>query len=473
MPPNNYLDFGKGSDLTKPIITLLDQEDSQNPGSLLRFMRLAQINNSQSALTAYLTNDSWGCLYIPSSGIVGESKFLIDGADIKSRLNFEPWTSNPLRIKATKRKDIELQCLLNLNRTTDLVDKVESPLYSGNYNEFQLPPQTWDDSTIGYINDPFKFRKRLGILNVFSKYSNDKNHRYVWFHLENNQLAVYGSEHSGGDTGISIIRIAFDINGPFLDQETNRPSFSIPARHLSKVLSLVSEHSPLAFRLDTEGKLVHFWSNNGWFILPTKEKDLSRTLGFLAPPLMNHQLSLEKTSQRMYSAQELAHKVAIQKPRQKSDAEGLRLECTDTYLVITKVSDLLRRDLTYAMFADLTGEESPWQPLVVYQTYFFIAITATLKYCKQLTDDELFESGGTGNEEFIDSEDFGDLDDYLSLANETNYSNSHLLTLTQEYSPKKDMWCLFIDPVPYSGEFTIYLATSLPAQSYDRSEDNL
>lgn len=475
MPPNNYLDFGKGSDLTKPIITLLDQEDSQNPGSLLRFMRLEQINDDHSLLTAYLTEDSWGALQIPSSGIVGESRFLIDGADIKSRLNFEPWNSNPLRLKSTRRKAVRLECLLNLNNNSDLIDNIESNLYSGAVEEFQTPNHiTWDEATTGYLTDPFKFRKRTSILNVFSKYTNDKNHRYVWFHLEEDFLAAYGSEYSGGDAGISIMKVSSPLAGPILDKETNGSplitKFSMPARHLGKVFQLVTEHSPLSFRLDTTRKYVQFWSSAGWFVFPNQEEYLSKTLAVNAPIYLNQHINFEKSSQRMYSAQELANKVAMQKPTKKTDGDGLRLVCTDSHLVLSKISDILQRELSYAMFADLTGEETPWEPIVVYQTYFLAAITAILKYCKQLTEDEVYESG---TEVYTDFDFSEEQDDYLLLTNETGTAEGHLLTMTQHYLPNKDMWCVFIDPVPYSEECVIYLAASTPAKSHDRSEDNI
>ena len=479
MPLNNYLDYAKGADLVKPIIALLDPEGSQNEGSLFRFMRLEQIDDNRCQLTSYLQEDSWGTLFIPSSGIVGESKFLIDGADLKNRLNFEPWSSNPLRIKATKRKAILVECLLNINQPRDLIDHIESVIYSGSVDEFQPPNMPkWSESFVGAVPESIKFRKRVSILNTFSKYQNDKNHRFVWFHIEDGKLAVYGSEYSGGDAGISLMKVAVPITGPVVDNPdavTGKKRFSMPARHLSRLLHLIDENSPLYFRVSDTGGHVQFWSDKGWFVFPCVASSLSKTLSVSAPIFLNQGVAAERVSQRVYCAQELANKIAMQKAYKKNDPEGVRLECTDSHLVISKLADMLRKDETYALFADLTGDEAPWRPLIVHQSYFLTAMMAALKYCKQLTEEELFETGG----EFVDDVPFGEewndntSEDYLMLTNEINYENSHLVSVTQQYLPDKGMWCVYVDPVPYSDECAIYLAANIESKLDDWSEDNI
>lgn len=173
----------------------------------------------------------------------------------------------------------------------------------------------------------------------------------------------------------------------------------------------------------------------------------------------------------MFSAQELSYKVAMQKPKDKNDPKGVLLSCIDSHLVLTKVSDILRREVSHCLFADLSGEETDWTPIVVYQDYMLTAITAAFKFCKQFSEEELYESGEVYTDfDFEEEEQYED-ENYLMLGGEQDVQ-SHLITITQHYLPSKDMWCVYIDPVPYSEECGIYLAASTPSRSYDQSEDN-
>lgn len=463
--PNNYLDLRQASDLIKPIKALLDISEDSSEGSIQRFMRLEQIDGERSQLTSYMVGNTWGALYLLSSGLVGESAFLIDGADIKNRLSTEPWMSSPLRLQPTKRKALRLECRTGNLTNEEKIDHIETQLYGGSLDEFEPPViNNWQPTQVNII-DGFQLCRRGGIVNFFSKYGNDKN-RAVWFDVQPNseRLSIYGSEYSGADAGISVIRINVNV-----EQSAAAVNFGIPARHLAKVFQLVDISArQVSFRLTDDLRFVQFWSAKGWLLIPCQPTHLNRTLHRNAPALFNGELQFDHAAQRIFGAKELVHKVTIHKPRKQEGGgqRGLRLECEDNYLNVSKVVDKLKRDQSYCLLADPTGLETTWKPVVANYDYLLIALSATLKYCQQMTSEELYELDYNDNQP-----EEGDYDEWALSEVNDEFTSEHLIAITQNYMPQKELWCLYLDPVPYTGDCSIYLAITVEARLGDQIED--
>jgi hypothetical protein len=455
----NYLDFATGAQLVQAVKFLLDLDEEASPaGSALRYMRLAQIDESHCRLTALLKRSTWGSKVIPSSGIVGESQFLIDGSDIK-QLKEEPWVSNPMRIRATKRNEIEVQCLTDCSLSADpeMVDHITSPIYTGSFDEFRPPAFT--DWLSGCINIPdlIPFRRRVAILNTFSKYANDTSHRSVWFYYNKDlgKLQVFGSEYSGADTGISLIKVGIDAQCTI--EGLDKISFGVPARHLVRILNL-QVNGDLNFRITSDQKHVQVWSGKDWLLLPTTEAYLSRAVSEYAPVILNNNMPLTNMSSRIFAAKQLIHKTNIQKKRSANESEGVRLRCLESHLELTKSSDLMEKDKSFALFAELTGEETPWRSLIINHSYLMCALIATYKFCQLLTEDELYEDAGSELPE--DPDDLMLWTDNDLNGGVDNTDNDHLMCLTQSYSEEQELWTMFVDSVPYSEDFSICLSCS-------------
>lgn len=478
----NYLDFATAAPLAQAIKALLDIDESACPaGSPHRFMRLEQVSETHCRLTAMMQRSTWGSQLVPSSGLVGESRFLVDGADLKKLITVEPWLSNPLRIRPTPRNEIQLQCLADVGQglglDADLIDHNVSPVYAGSFDEFcppRLGADAWRPGTIE-VSDPMALRKRGAILNTFSKYSNDRNNRAVWFWFNpaTQTLQLFGSEHSGADSGVALIKVAVDARCSIEEPEGVR--FGVPARHLSRILNLAGpEAAPLCIRLSHCGQHVQMWSGSSWLLLPSTDPILSQALSAYAPVVLNNALdTLTQTSTRTFGARQLVHKVGMQKRRAPNDPEGVLLECpTDAHLEISKAADLLRRERSFAVFAHLTGDETPWQPVVPYHSYLMSAIVAAYQFCQQLSESELFvESATDGSHDaslLPPGQLFPETEDELMLwdtddASTANLEAEHLVSLTQAYCPNRDLWTLFVDTVPYSTDFCVALSCATTA----------
>jgi hypothetical protein len=160
----------------------------------------------------------------------------------------------------------------------------------------------------------------------------------------------------------------------------------------------------------------------------------------------------------------------MQKKKSSNDPDGIRLECTDAYLVLTKISDKLRREVSHALFAEAVTDNSEWCPIVVYQNHFIRGLTAALKFCKQMNEEDLYEYD---YDNYGVDESIRENDDYLFLNEDLEQQSTNLVTLTQQYIEKKDIWCVFIDPVPYTNECTVVIVASTPNKVDDWSEDNI
>jgi hypothetical protein len=120
----------------------------------------------------------------------------------------------------------------------------------------------------------------------------------------------------------------------------------------------------------------------------------------------------------------------------------------------------MEQDKSFALFADLTGDETPWAALIVNHSYFMCALIATYKFCQQLTEDELYyyEDGAGDNELPEDPDDLMLWTDSDLNGGVDNTDNDHLMSLTQGYSKDRELWTMFVDSVPYSEDFSVCLS---------------
>jgi hypothetical protein len=443
----NYIDFGNAQELITALSYLYDPDTTREPGNILRYILLEQVDSERCKLTSYLIGGAWYSRYITGFGVVG-TKFLLDGDDLKSRLSNDVWKRHGLRLKGTNRNVISVQCMTDTANPPNL----ESNTYSGDIETFEEP--TYDWVKLSALTDGWAFRKACNYINTFSKCKGDTSDRAVWLKDETyDSLSLYCTEFTG-KSGISYIKGMV----PRLHPEDVEINLGISARHLPRVSSVFKDDPTVVILVNDleQPTQIRFQGDLGGITLPVMESYIYPAVSKVAPVILASP-PLENEATRVFDLKQLYEAIIIQTPKKKANSEDLLLKDMDnTRLLITKQADILGRERSFSTYAAPDGLDDPWQPIVVNYQYLKQALSTMLKHSKDSEAQSIYESD--------DYED--DLEDEWALPSKD--APKSLVTLTQAYSTLDRRWCLFIDPVPYSQQCRTFVAAKIPKDVSDR-----
>jgi hypothetical protein len=448
---SEYIDFATAKDLTSAITYLYDPDSTREPGNILRYILLEQVTSEECLLTAYMIGNAWFQRKLSGFGVVG-SKFLLDGEDIKNRLNNDVWRRHGLRLIATNRNAVILECVNGRN------DNIESQTYSGDADLFEVPPVDWQVLT--RLTDGWEFRRACNYINTFSKCKGDTNGRVVWLKAYSyDTVGVYCTEYTG-KSGISYIL-----------SETKRFSaedviinFGIAARHLPKLQTVFNETPEITVFVDNLDypNVVKFSGDAGFIILPTIEANQCKTVSDTAPKVLGNPASLvvQHEAQRIFDLKEFYESLLIQVPKKSADSEDILLsDLEGTKLSITKLGDILKLEESSVSYAAPEGLDDEWYTIIVNFNYLKKCLETMLKHAK---DQEAQQSYDTVDYDTDFPEDF----DEWALPAPTEQKS--LFTITQAYLKQTNRWCLYIDPVPYTDSCRTFLSARVPKEVTDR-----
>jgi hypothetical protein len=101
-------------------------------------MRLTQVDNDSSTLTAYLNGEAWFERYVNSQGIIGTT-YLFDADDLLTRVNekLDVWKLNGLRVTQTPASQMKVDCILPNSKRLKLTNNVLIGTFNGDEAEFE------------------------------------------------------------------------------------------------------------------------------------------------------------------------------------------------------------------------------------------------------------------------------------------------------------------------------------------------
>lgn len=450
-----YLDFALATDLTKAINSILDQDGTMEPGNVLKYTLIKQLNSNLAQITSYIQGGIWATKIIPAYGIAGTS-FLVDGADLRNRISNPVWQNNALRISATKRNAVKVSRLDNAG----IVEaRIECACYIDDLESFGPSPEDWVE--VATITNGHQYRQAVRYVINLGKHTNDTMRRSVWFYINQDSIKVYGSEHTGqsGICGISIEVASKSASNPL--------DFGIPARQLGRTANLISTDPAISISLDkvTNPTKVKFEGDGGLIILPLQDRYTSRVVAYSIPTLLNTD-EFKSSALRVFDNQQLLGAVITQIPRKEADTQELILqeEVGETKLVINKIADINRLEEAAVLYAAAEGLNDPWVPLVCNFPYLRLILEVMLSYNLQK-----LKSGDV--QQYLEEETTLDPDNEWALPSDTsnNTGITPMLTLTQA-EIHDGSYCLFIDPVPASEECRMYLCARTIANVKDKIE---
>lgn len=453
-----HIDFGLATDLTKAVAWVYDPDKELTPSCALRYVYLQQTDNSRCGVLGYAVGDVWLYQSCPAQGILGLD-FLFDPEDLLDRIGKKDgFKDASMRISPTKETKMKVEAIMRI-----VDDKVESagniliPTYGGDMADFEIPEEDWH--LAGILYDGYKYRNLCRLLTYFSGLRSSSIRQAVWFSLQDGKLSLTSTEKDG-DRGNTMLAAELPISFEF-------PSFGIAGRFLQKTAEVFEKDSSIYLYVDDLDKpeRVKFEGDKGWVSLPVIDGYFCQSLSEGAMAFFYNQgLELEAVCDRTFNLPQLSRGVDIQTQKASSKRKDRLLEMISEQLVISKRSDLMKKELSTIPCWTLEGA-GDWTPLVADHDYLDTALETLDKFITQGYKDRAAEPGYGIPTDF----DTDESEDTPLLGTDEEENRKRLLKhklvrLTQKRVVHEDgvtQWFLFLDSPDFAGcQILIICATA-------------
>jgi len=256
----------------------------------------------------------------------------------------------------------------------------------------------------------------------------------------------------GGNRGNSI---SFCQLRCFVDQAIE---FGLTGKYLMRTATLWAASEYITIEIDdTEAPTrVRFRGERGYVDTPIIEGYHCQALSQGAISIFFDDPNYVKVAKaaRVFNGKELLNAVAIQIPKKTDTTTDLVLEVENEVLVISKRSDIRRKEQSVLAIAsaEMLSNSVEWQPMTASYNYLNLAVRYALSNCVE-------DANAITDEDFM-------LDEEIAAA---ELSTTKGLLLTQQYVERYNRWLLTIEPTE-SDTAKVVLMVSTKEATNDRNE---
>jgi hypothetical protein len=445
------LEFENALTLTRAASWCHDPKKDLMAASAQTFQHFYQETPTKLLITALCTGDVWVQRACIAQALVG-TEYLIDAEDLIQRLKGEVWRKSPIRILRTPSNVVSVEC----RTSTGTSGNIEVPSYAGSLSDFCVPDRDWEP--IGTIHNAKEFQTAVALADSFSGLRSDTAERPLWLWCTNTSIDVMATER-GSDRGLSLLRA--QTSATFEQHH----SFGIQGRFCSRCASVGFGDGEIKISVDSEQSRVKFEGSEGWVDLPIVEAYRCQALSRGAPGYFWGQgLATEVKTTRTFRLQELKDGVDIQTPKKGANRNDIVLEFEEAALLISKRSDIRRRELSRIPTFTTEGVLEPWVDCTVDHSYLTDALVGFGRYfsAKQQAQTPELPDAFYGSDE--------PLDEWELNPQETTGAS---IKVSQLYCPQYHTWSLRVDPYgKESPDFQIILMIQPKEATADYNESD-